>query len=49
MDFVGDKPTTAIYIRVKRNDTTFFLLCDEYETIEAVKNRMLIVLQKMNL
>ena len=39
-----DRATTAIYIRIKRFDETYFLLCDEYETIESLKNRLLIVL-----
>jgi hypothetical protein len=45
----SDRPTTAIYIRVKRLDDTFFLLCDEYETVESLENRMLLVLLKMKL
>ena len=50
MDFLPEgRPTTAIYIRVKRQDDTFFLLCDEYETVESLKNRLLVVLQKMGL
>jgi hypothetical protein len=50
MNFMpSNRPTTAIYIRVKRLDDTFFLLCDEYETVESLKNRVLLVLQKMRL
>lgn len=50
MNFVSsERPTTAIYIRIKRNDDTFFLLCDEYETVESLKNRVLNVLLKMKL
>lgn len=50
MDFIpSDRPTTAIYIRIKRQNDTFFLLCDEYETVESLKNRILLVLGKMGL
>ena len=50
MDFLEPgRPTTAIYIRIKRFNDTFFLLCDEYETIESLKNRLLVVMQKMGL
>ena len=44
MDFIpSDRPTTAIFIRVKRMNDTFFLLCDEYESVESLKNRLLLV------
>jgi len=50
MDFISsDRPTTAIHIRVKRQNDTFFLLCDEYETVESLKNRLLLVLGKMGM
>ncbi len=42
-----DRATTSIYIRVKRFDETYFLLCDEYETVESLKNRLIVVLQRM--
>ena len=35
---------TAIYIRVKRHNHTFFILCDEYEEVGAFKARVLNVL-----
>ena len=46
---MSGRPTTSIYIRVKRMDDTWFLLCDEYETVESLKNRVLLVLLKMGL
>jgi len=39
------RATTAIHVRVKRADETFFVLCDEYETVETLKSRLLTVLQ----
>lgn len=42
-----DRATTAIHIRIKRFDETYFLLCDEYETVESLKNRLIAVLQRM--
>ena len=32
---------TAIYVRVKRINDTFFVLCDEYEDVAAFKGRVL--------
>lgn len=46
---MSGRPTTSIYIRVKRMNDTWFLLCDEYETVESLKNRILLVLQKIGL
>jgi len=37
---------TAIYVRVKRFDETYFILCDEYETIETLKGRVLAILNQ---
>ena len=42
-----ERATTSIYIRIKRFTETYFLLCDEYETIESLKNRLIVVLQRM--
>ena len=39
--------TTAICIRVKRYAETFFILCDEYETVENLKGRMLTAFNKI--
>jgi len=39
-----ERATTAIYIRVKRFEETYFILCDEYETVESLKGRLLVVL-----
>jgi len=40
---MGDKNPfdTAIYVRVKRFNDTFFVLCDEYEDVGAFKGRIL--------
>ena len=42
-----ERATTAIYIRVKRFAETYFLLCDEFETVESLKGRLLGVLSKI--
>ena len=47
MAFKGDRATTAIYIRIKRFAETYFVLCDEYETVEGLKGRLLAVLDKI--
>lgn len=48
MDFgKGDRPTTAICVRVKRYEETYYVLCDEYETVESLKNRLLLILQRI--
>ena len=36
---------SAIHVRVKRFDKTFFILCDEYETVQTLKSRVIDVLQ----
>ena len=28
------------YIKIKRQDTTYFMMCDEYENVEAIKSRV---------
>ena len=43
-DFGAERPTTAICVRVKRFEETYYVLCDEYETVESLKNRLLIIL-----
>ncbi len=42
-----ERATTAIHIRIKRFTETYFLLCDEYETVESLKGRLLAVLLKL--
>jgi hypothetical protein len=42
----GNPFDTAIYVRVKRHDQTFFVLCDEYEEVGAFKARVLDVFQQ---
>ncbi len=49
---MSKRATTAVYIRIKRlagpdknqHMETYFILCDEYETIEGLKQRLLGVL-----
>ena len=47
MAYFEERATTAIYIRVKRLAETYFVLCDEYETVESVKGRLVLVLEKI--
>lgn len=35
------KATTAIYVQVKRFAETYFVLCDEEETVDGLKGRLL--------
>jgi len=41
------RATTTITVRVKRFQETYFILCDEYETVENLKGRMLAVFNKI--
>ena len=43
-----NKFETAIFVMVKRYDDTYFILCDEYETVNTLKGRVLQILQQMN-
>ena len=36
-----NRPTTVIYIQVKRFAETYFILCDEYDVVETLKGRIL--------
>ena len=38
------RPTTCIYVQVRRQAETHFILCDEYDLVESVKSRLLEVL-----
>ena len=38
---------TAIHVRIKRYDQTYFILCDEYETVATLKGRMLAILDQI--
>ena len=38
---------TAIHVRVRRFEETFFILCDEYETVQTLKGRILVVLNQI--
>lgn len=29
-----------LYVRVKRLDTTYFIMCDEYENVESITKRV---------
>lgn len=40
---------SAIYVRVKRYNHTFFILCDEYEEVAAFKNRIIPILESEKL
>ena len=41
------RPTTCIYIQIKRLSETYFILCDEYDPVESLKGRVLNVLQQI--
>ena len=41
MQIFEERATTAIYVRVKRFTETHFILVDEYETVDALKGRLL--------
>ena len=41
-----NRPTTVIYIQVRRFAETYFLLCDEYDPVENVKSRILNMLEQ---
>ena len=40
------RPTTCIYIQIKRLTDTYFILCDEYDPVESLKSRILNVLEQ---
>ncbi len=40
----ANRATTCIYLQIKRMDETYFILCDEYDLVEALKARVLNVL-----
>ena len=40
------RPTTCIYVQVKRHSDTYFILCDEYDPVESLKGRVLSVLEQ---
>lgn len=50
----NNRATTAIHVRVRRFDPidkifqTYFIMCDEYETVETLKSRILTVLSEIN-
>ena len=53
MQFATTRATTAIHVRVRRFDPiekmfqTYFLLCDEYELVETLKARVLILMKEL--
>ena len=47
--FGAARATTAIHIRVKRHSDTYFVLCDEYETVEGLKGRLVVIYDKIGL
>ena len=42
-----NKYDTAIHVRIRRFEETFFILCDEYETVHTLKTRILVVLNQI--
>ena len=45
MQIFEERATTAIYVRIKRFQETHFILVDEYETVDALKGRLLNTLE----
>ena len=45
MQIFEERATTAIYVRIKRYQETHFILVDEYETVDALKGRLLNALE----
>ena len=41
MQTFEERATTAIYVRIKRFNETHFVLCDEYESVDKMKSRLL--------
>ena len=41
------RPTTCIYIQIKRLAETYFVLCDEYDPVESLKGRILNVMEQI--
>ena len=48
MEFNNQRLTTAIQVRIKRHSETYFILCDEYEDVEQLINRLLVVFHKLD-
>ena len=40
------RPTTCIYLQIKRHAETYFVLCDEYDPVESLKGRVLNILEQ---
>ena len=38
---------TGIQVRIKRFNETFFVVCDEFETVQTLKGRFLIILNQI--
>ena len=47
MQVFEERATTAIYVRIKRFDETHFVLADEYETVDKLKTRFLLMLEQI--
>ena len=47
MQVFEERATTAIYVRIKRYDETHFIICDEYETVDKLKGRLLCELEQI--
>ena len=49
MQFISkERATTAIYVRIKRGQETYFILCDEYWIVDSLKMSLLSVLKELN-
>ena len=48
MDAENKRLTNAIQVRIKRYDETYFILCDEFEDVEHLINRLLDVFHKLD-
>ena len=44
----ASRPTTCIYLQIKRASETYFVLCDEYDIVESLKSRVLNILEQIN-
>ena len=40
--------TNAIQVRIKRQSDTYFILCDEFEEVETLINRLIDVFAKLD-
>ena len=43
----AQRPTTCIYLQIKRGVETYFVLCDEYDPVESLLSRILTILEQI--